>query len=153
MVLTCLALWLAAPGLATADDAVDAQSKKIVAELVTLLDETDDVTTAVVTIRVLEKLKPHSRPALPAILRCASRLGLFRSNCRIEPARPGEELVRCQEVRSVSQKRRSCWRTRGSDDPDATAPRAKAPRAPGRGLSESSRVIGPCAKPSRHPAR
>jgi hypothetical protein len=98
MVLTCLALWLAAPGLAAADDPVDAQSRKIVAELVTLLDETEDVTTAVVTIRVLEKLKPHSRPALPAILRCASRLGLFRSNCRIEPARPGEELVRCQEV-------------------------------------------------------
>jgi hypothetical protein len=60
----------------------------VVEELIALLDETQSRDTYLATVLVLSRLGGEAKPALPAALRNAERLGLLRGLCK--HGRPGK---------------------------------------------------------------
>jgi hypothetical protein len=65
-----------------------ASADPLVKELVSMMEETNSPEMFVVTVMVLGKVGPEARPAVPAILRKAERLGLFKGLINSE-ADPG----------------------------------------------------------------
>jgi hypothetical protein len=82
-------------------------------ELIAILNETQSVDTLCVTVKVLESMGRTARPAVPAIIRNAERLGLFkgltRSNGQSRKAKLGDEIVEAiLKINEGEQKSPAC---------------------------------------------
>jgi hypothetical protein len=99
----------------------------LVRELITILNETKSVDTFIVTCGLLEKMGTEARPAIPAMLRNAERLGLLKKSLLT-----GKEGRRQLSINSLAE----------------MIEHIVAPKGDGCAEHDRSRA---CAEPAQHP--
>jgi hypothetical protein len=127
--------------------------KQVVQELTAILNETDSAETFLVTTMVLEQLGPAARPAVPAIVRNAERLGLFkhlfRDEGRVTKAQAAESVKHGQAVDVVLKAVETILQGKQRWGP--APPSAYGPADPLRGGSYSAPCVPPSACPPGPP--
>jgi hypothetical protein len=85
-----------APAAGTGEKAARKSSRRVdprTQELIAILNETQSAETLFVTVKVLEGMGSAAKPAVPAVIRNAERLGLFKGLTRAEGHVRKEKLV------------------------------------------------------------
>ena len=123
--------------------AARSDNEKLVEGLVAILNETDSTDTLLVTVAALADLGPRARLAVPAIIRAADRLGLFKGLAQQKKGQ-GEDHEGMAVVDAIDQI------LKGGARPPACcyAPVPAACSPTPSGWSVPAQVVGPTPVPS-----